>query len=79
MLHAVFHRALVRAYLVITALHQSPAALVHAFGDFVVFHAGLHIGCALRLDKFRFERDDFFRVEELHDIHGFTWTHGVQR
>src|SRR5688572_24731500 len=42
-LHAVFHRALVGADLVVAALHQRLAAGVHAQRDLVVFHAGLHV------------------------------------
>src|SRR5262245_60260273 len=43
-LHAVFHRALVGADLVVAALQQCLAARVHAQRDLVVLHAGLHVG-----------------------------------
>jgi hypothetical protein len=55
-LHAVFHRALVRADLVVAALHQGLAAGVHAQGDLVVLDAGLHVGGLLRLDELALER-----------------------
>ena len=54
MLHAVFHRALVRAELVVAALHQCQSALVHAFSDFIVFHASFHVGGALGFDEIAF-------------------------
>src|SRR5690606_31349795 len=43
-LHAVFHRALVGADLVVAPHHQRLAAGVHALADLVVFEAGLHVG-----------------------------------
>ncbi|KGX49629.1 hypothetical protein Y025_5569 [Burkholderia pseudomallei TSV32] len=67
-LHAVFHRALIRADLRFAALHQRAAAGVHAPCDLVVLDRGLHIGGALRLDELALEQRDFLGVVELDDV-----------
>src|SRR5690348_11549263 len=53
--HAVLHRALVRAGLVVAALEQGLAAGVHAQGDLVVLDAGLEVRGLLRLDELALE------------------------
>jgi hypothetical protein len=67
-LHAVFHRALVGADLVVAALHQGLAAGVHAQGDLVVLDAGLHVGGLLGFDELALEGGDLLGVEELHHV-----------
>src|ERR1700761_3650888 len=68
LLHAVFHRALVGAALVLAAGHERAAAGVHSLGDLVVLDAGLHVGGLLRLDELALEGDDFLGVEELDHV-----------
>ena len=70
-LHAVFHRRLVRANLVGATLHQSQTARVHAFANFVVFDRGFHVGCTLRFDKLALEECDLLGIVELNYIEGF--------
>ncbi len=79
MAHAVFHRRLVGAVLIVTALKQRFAASVHALGDFVVFCTGFHIGRALGHDELALERCDFFRVEKLHHVQGLLRAQRVER
>ncbi|MOA23046.1 hypothetical protein D3C78_1436460 [compost metagenome] len=78
-LHAVFHRRLIRAGLVHAAQHQGLAAGVHAFGDLIVFDGRFHVGGALGFDEFAFERRDFLGVVELDNVHRFLRALRVQR
>ena len=78
-LHAVFHRALVGAELVVAAQHQRLAASVHAQGQFVVFDTGFHVGGLLRFDEIALESADFFGVEKLHHVQGFVRPLRMQR
>src|SRR3954462_7237625 len=55
-LHAVFHRALVRADFVLAALHQRQPAGVHAQRDLVVLDTGFHVRGLLGLDEPTLER-----------------------
>ena len=68
LLHAVFHRALVGAALVVAALHQGAPAGVHAQGDLVVLDAGFHVGGLLGLDELALEGVDLLGVVELDDV-----------
>ena len=78
-LHAVFHRALVRPKFIVSAQHQGLSPGVHAQGNFVVFHAGFHVRRLLRFDKFALKGADFFRVEKLHHVERFIWPPRVKR
>jgi hypothetical protein len=73
MLHAVFHRALVRpAGFVDATAHQGFLAPgVHAQRDLVVFDAGFHVGGLLGLDELAFEGRDFFGIVELDHVECF--------
>src|SRR5688572_11225385 len=51
LLHAVFHRRLVRARLVVTTLVQGLAARIHTQRDLVVLDAGLEVRGLLSLDE----------------------------
>jgi hypothetical protein len=77
-LHAVFHRALVGADLVVAALVQRLAACVHALRDLVVLDAGLHVGRALRLHETGLEGGDLLGVVELHHVERLVDTERVQ-
>src|SRR6185436_20602449 len=58
LLHAVFHRALVRAGVVVAALDERPPAGVHAQRDLVVLGARLPIRRLLGLDELALEGVD---------------------
>jgi len=60
-LHAVFHRALIRADLIVAAVQQRLAPSVHALANLVIFDAGFQVGRLLGLDKLRLKGMDFFR------------------
>ena len=79
MLHAVFHGALVGPHLVVTAQAQRAASGVHALADLIVLQTSLHVGGLLGFNKLTLKRCNFFRVVELHHVHGLVDTHGVQR
>ena len=68
MLHAVLHRALVGADLVVAAVQQCLAAGVHAQRDFIVLVAGFQVGSLLGGDKFGLECGNFLGVEKLDQI-----------
>ena len=68
--HAVFHRRLIGADLVIAALEQHAPSAVHTLRNDVVLMRGLEIGGSLGLDEIALEQGDFFRVIELHHIGG---------
>ena len=79
LLHAIFHRALIRAELVVAAVHQRLAAGVHAQCDLVVFGAGLPVRGLLGLDELALEGDDLFGVEKLDDVECLLRALRVQR
>src|SRR4051812_9486383 len=62
LLHAVFHRALVRTEVVVAALEEGAAAGVHAQGDLVVLGAGFPVCRLLCLDEFALEGVDVLRI-----------------
>ena len=78
-LHAVFHRALVRPGLVVAALHQRLAPGVHAQRDLVILDTGLHVGGLLSRDEFALEGGDLLGVVELHHVDRFLRPFGVER
>src|SRR4249920_2326852 len=65
LLHAVFHRALVRADLVVATLQQRAAAGVHAQGDLVVLGAGFPVRGLFGFDELALERLNILGVVEL--------------
>ncbi len=69
-LHARFHRALIRPDLRFAARHQRAPSGVHAFGDLVVFAGGFHVRGAFRFDELALEERNFLGVVELDDIRG---------
>src|SRR4051794_21905309 len=55
LLHAIFHRALVRTDFVVAALEQRFASSIHAQRDLIIFNAGLQIRRAMGFDKLALE------------------------
>ncbi len=78
-LHAVFHRALVGAHLVVASVEQRPAPRIHALADLVVLDAGLHIGGLLGLDELALEGGDLLGVVELDHVERPRRADRVQR
>src|SRR5450631_2487220 len=68
LLHAVFHRRLIRPELVATALPQRAPARFHPFADLVVFGGGFQVGGLFGIDELALEQGNLLRVVELNDV-----------
>ena len=71
-LHAIFHRALIRADLNPSFVEQGLASGIHSDRNLVVLNAGFHVRGLLRFDEFALEQRHFFGVIELDDIDRFV-------